>query len=450
MPGIKSYGKSLRYFLGILSVVIGLLLLSGAISIPFIFESQTIRYKFGLDRKLLVAGQAMGVVAGFLLLFQLILSARLKILDRIFSINRLIIQHRINGIIIGVLALLHVLLILVSLGTETLSLSLRQWPEFIGVLLILMILGSLFFSVLRQPIGLAYERWWFFHRVSTPLIVVVLGLHILFVSDTFKSGFPRNLVLGVITAYTMLYVWTRIRNLLVRRCIYRVENVSAAGEGSYSVELRPEKECRIGYNPGQFAFLRFKSDKIPGEEHPFTISSTPTRPSILQFTIRASGDWTKKIKDLDLTDLASIHGPFGLYGQLDLKTLKGMVMIAGGIGITPMLSILRYMSDMKDNRRVVLVWSNRTRKQVVYPDEFRDLEKGLPGLEIIHVFTREPEYEGEKGRLEKERLERLLSGCSRDSMVLVCGPPQMMVKVKRALMDLGFPRCSINMERFSL
>ena len=67
----------------------------------------------------------MGVVAGFLLLFQLILSARVKILDRIFSINRLIIQHRIHGIIIGVLALLHVLLILVSLGTETLSLSLR-------------------------------------------------------------------------------------------------------------------------------------------------------------------------------------------------------------------------------------------------------------------------------------------------------------------------------------
>ena len=154
MTRIKSYGKSLRYFLGIISVVIGLLLLSGAISIPFIFESQTIRYKFGLARKLLVAGQVMGVVAGFLLLFQFILSARLKILDRIFSINRLIIQHRINGIIIGVLALLHVFLILVSLGTETLSLSLRQWPEFIGVLLILMILGSLFFSVLRQPIGL--------------------------------------------------------------------------------------------------------------------------------------------------------------------------------------------------------------------------------------------------------------------------------------------------------
>ena len=70
MSRIKSYGKSLRYFLGILSVVIGLLLLSGAISIPFIFESQTIRYKFGLARKLLVAGQVIGVVAGFLLLFQ--------------------------------------------------------------------------------------------------------------------------------------------------------------------------------------------------------------------------------------------------------------------------------------------------------------------------------------------------------------------------------------------
>jgi NAD(P)H-flavin reductase len=103
-----------------------------------------------------------------------------------------------------------------------------------------------------------------------------------------------------------------------------------------------------------------------------------------------------------------------------------------------------------DRRRILLIWSNRTQKQVVYPDEFQELENALPGLEIIQVLTREPGYEGETGRLEKEKLKRLLDGQSRDSVVLVCGPPQMMLAVKDTLLDLGFPRGSVYMERFEI
>lgn len=450
MTGTRSFNKSLRWFLGIILIVIGLLILSGVIAIPFIFESQTLRYKFGFARKLLLAGHLLGVAAGFFLLFQLVLSVRIKFLDKVFSINRLLTQHRNSGIIIGAFALLHVLIILLSLGSETLSLNLRQWPEFVGVLLLIMILGTVFFGLFRRYMGLPYERWWFFHRIGPPLTVIVLTVHVLFVSDTFRYGFPRNLVLGAIILYALLYAWTRIRNLLVSRCIYRIEDVSVAGDGINRIELRPENEREIKYSPGQFAFLRFKSDKIPGEQHPFTISSSPTRTPNVEFTIRASGDWTRKIKYLEKGEEASLQGPFGLYGHLDLKNSKEMIMIAGGIGITPMLSILRYLSDMEDNRKITLVWSNRTRKQVVYPDEFVDLEEILSGLKIIHVFSRDPEYEGEKGRVDKEMLERLLLKCSRESMVLVCGPPLMMEQVRRVLIELGFPRRSIIIEHFAL
>jgi NAD(P)H-flavin reductase len=86
----------------------------------------------------------------------------------------------------------------------------------------------------------------------------------------------------------------------------------------------------------------------------------------------------------------------------------------------------------------------------VYPDEFQELENALPELEIIQVLTREPGYEGETGRLDTENLNRLLAGQSRDSVALVCGPPQMMVAVKNALMDLGFSRGSVFMERFEI
>ena len=108
------------------------------------------------------------------------------------------------------------------------------------------------------------------------------------------------------------------------------------------------------------------------------------------------------------------------------------------------------MADGKDDRKITLIWSNRTRKHIVYADEFSDLEERLGGLSIIHVLTREPEYDGEKGRLDKAKLERLLSGCSKQSTVFICGPPDMIRETYRALRSIGFPRRSINMERFSL
>ena len=450
MSRLLKENPSRRYLLGVICVSIALVLLAGAISIPFVFESQTIRYKFGTERSLLLEGQVMGAMAVFFLFFQLVLSARLQFLDRIFSINRLMYQHRIHGIIICVLALLHVLLIRTALGPEIFSLDLRQWPEYVGSLVLLMILGSASFCLLRRAMGLAYEKWLFLHRLAAPVTVGLLGLHVFFVSDTFDYGLARNTLQGAFSAYALLFIVSRIRNAWVRKTPYRVESVSVAGEGSYRVELKSDRGRELKYCPGQFAFLRFKSTRIPGEEHPFTISSTPTRPSMLEFTIRDSGDWTEKIKDLLKMDLAYIHGPFGLYGHLDMNTLNEMVMIAGGIGITPMLSILRYLSDTMDRRRILLIWSNRTQKQVVYPDEFQELENTLPGLEIIQVLTRETGYKCETGRLEKEMLKRLLAGQSRDSVVLVCGPPQMMVAVKNALLDLGFPRCSVYMERFEI
>ena len=125
-------------------------------------------------------------------------------------------------------------------------------------------------------------------------------------------------------------------------------------------------------------------------------------------------------------------------------------MIAGGIGITPMLSMLRYLSDVKSNCRITLVWTLRTRKEIVYPEEFKKLEKGLSGLTINYFFTREERGGENRGRLTRENLEKLIFGCSRESVILLCGPPGMMTQVKKSLILLGFPKKSIITERFAL
>ena len=130
LPKFLSY--RLRWFFGVLLGIITLLAVAGAASIPFYFESSTILYKFGLDRYLLRTGQVVGVVAGLLLVLQIILSARLKCLDRVIGLNSVFKFHRLTGIIIAWLILAHPILIFIPEDRFTIPFEWRYWPEFIG------------------------------------------------------------------------------------------------------------------------------------------------------------------------------------------------------------------------------------------------------------------------------------------------------------------------------
>jgi predicted ferric reductase len=204
------------------------------------------------------------------------------------------------------------------------------------------------------------------------------------------------------------------------------------------------------YLPGQFSFLTFFSKQISKEEHPFSISSAPKKNDSLEFVVRTTGDWTNKLNNLKPRDRVLMDGPFGLFNNLQLPAEKEIVMIAGGIGITPMLSMLRYMAEHNAQRKITLIWSNQTRKHIILPDEFQNLAVQLKSLRMVHVLTRDPEFNGEKGRLDRSKLKRLLSDCSRSAAIFVCGPDQMMKEVRRSLVSLRFPRRFIFMEKFNL
>ncbi len=115
-----------------------------------------------------------------------------------------------------------------------------------------------------------------------------------------------------------------------------------------------------------------------------------------------------------------------------------------------MLSMLRYMSDRGDIRKVTLVWSNKTEADILCCDELESIEGKLEGLTVHHVLTRQKDYKGLSGRLDKNMLSDLLSGWSRDASVFVCGPPPMMDTVCKALKQIGFSSRRVHTERFSI
>ena len=426
------------------------LLLAGAASIPFVFESQSIRYKLGWDKTLLRTGKMLGMMAATLLLLQLVLSARMKLLDRIFGLNTLYIAHRVNAVLIVIAALLHPLLVFAPEDITSLPLELKFWPEILGAMLLLAVWTITATGLWRRFLDLPFHFWRIAHRAATFTVVVLLFVHVLFVSDTFEHGLPRRIVLITAVAYAVVFCWVKLKSFLHARKPYVVASVTQAARNTYAVTLASRPGAIFHYLPGQFAFVSFQSNGLTAEEHPFTISSTPTRPDTLQFIIHCSGDWTGRIGHLRPGDTAIVDGPYGLFSHLARTRQQELVMIAGGIGITPMLSMLRYMADVNDPRKTTLVWSNRTWADKVYEEECSELALRLPGLKIIDLFTRQDPKQAAKRRLDRMKLENFLADCDRQAVVFICGPPTMMCEMRQIMLRIGFKRRFINTEAFAL
>ena len=445
----KILPSGIRYLSATVIILFLLLLLAGALTIPFFFESPSMWYKFGIGKVGLRFGKMLGLTAGLLIIFQLPLAGRLKFLDRIFSMPGLLRQHRFHAGSIALIALIHPLCVLLPGGTIIIPLEMRYWPEWVGVGLLSIILVQFVCSRWRQPLGLAFHIWMPFHRIAGLLIAILLIVHVLYVSETFTdNGPPRLAVFIAAGVFSMLWLWVRTGWLRVRRRPYVVANIENTGADCTCVEMTPSSQTPFPYVPGQFAVVSFRSTHVSPEPHAFTLSSTPSRNGMLQFTIRGCGDWTRHVQNLQAGDRASIQGPFGRFGHLFTKPNRELIMVAGGIGITPMLSMLRFMADHSDPRPITLIWSNRSKANVVFVDEMDALAAKLTGLHRIPIFTRNTENGDRSGRLDLTSLGTILNGCSRGSAIFVCGPPQMMKKVKTDLKTLGFPARAIYTEVF--
>jgi DMSO/TMAO reductase YedYZ heme-binding membrane subunit len=194
----------------LLIVVIG-----GALSIPFIYESQTLWYKIGVDKTMLRAGQIAGLLAVILLFVQIILAVRGKFLQELFGLPSLMKWHRVNGVLVFVLVLCHVTLVLAPEGFLNLPIGMKYWPELVGLILFLIIFAMVVSSLLRQQLGFAYVRWRTIHKSLGYLALVLVAIHVLFVSESFEHSIPRT---GLIAAVaTVVIVVFRVKTVALQK-----------------------------------------------------------------------------------------------------------------------------------------------------------------------------------------------------------------------------------------
>lgn len=177
------------------AILLGLtLLVAGAWSLPFLFESSSMRYRFGLAKTLLRLGKIAGISAALLLFSQAVLLSRFRLLERSFSLTQLRALHRADGVTIAALVLLHPLLVLGADNFVFFPYEWRYWPEFLGAGLLTFLLILIATALWRSLLHLDYAPWLRLHRAGALLAVAGMSFHILFVSETFTSGLPRALM----------------------------------------------------------------------------------------------------------------------------------------------------------------------------------------------------------------------------------------------------------------
>ena len=179
-----------KRFLKFITIFILLAVISAACIIPFYFESPSIYYKIGMDKLMLRGGKVLGIFAGMLMFFQLILIGRFSVLDKVWGLKTLFHYHRINGVTILFVALIHPVLILGADHFVLFPFEYKYWPELMGILLLAILILFVGVSHWQKELGLDYKRWRLSHKLMAPGVFFLMFVHVFNVSQPFKSGFP--------------------------------------------------------------------------------------------------------------------------------------------------------------------------------------------------------------------------------------------------------------------
>jgi predicted ferric reductase len=378
----------------------------------------------------------------------LVLGARLRPVEALFGgLERMYKAHRLNGEVAFVLLLGHVVLILASRATISWSAAFdlldpgAGWTVFAGVLAFSALTLGI---VLTLLVRLGHEVFVYVQR-SFGVVFLVATYHVFTTDGALESSRALDLYMASL-ATLGIAAWlyrSILGNLLVRRLRYRVVAVNRLDEFVTEVVMEPHA-ARLAHEPGQFLFVSFRepfSEQFPAwarnQFHPFSITSAPSEPR-LRITVKAVGDYTRALRSLRPGTEAVVEGPYGAFSSRDVPNDR-QIWIAGGIGVTPFLSMARSLNG--DAPEIDFYYCVEHEPEAHFVEEIRSIAREHEGFRVS-IVPRDTE-----GFLTAERLAAETALESAD--VLICGPPEMIVSLRTQLRDRGMPRERIHAEEFS-
>lgn len=447
-PPAKPISNPVRNWL---RVVFLLALGAGFIGLPFAIlftGGRPLPQTFSRDFSMALGFSALALVA-----LQFALTGRLKWLTRPFGADIVYLFHRYLswGALAIMLAHFAILYLWHRPALGVLNPLEARWELTSGRVALACFVALIITSQFRKWLRLNYEWWRGLHLALAIIGFVAAVAHVLGVGNYTANPDKRWLWAGVSLAWLGLLAWTRLlRPWQMARNPWRVVSNTAHRGGVHALELKPEGQPLKRWKPGQFAWLSIGRSPFSLKEHPFTISTAPEHGPNLVFSIKPLGDDTAELIKTPPGALAWVDGPYGAFSVDRTPDAEGFVMIAGGVGITPILSNLHALEARGDQRPVIVIYANPDWDSVSFRDELDRMRRTLD-LTLVHVLESPPEgWRGESGRIDQAMLERHLPAQSRDWPHMLCGPAPMTGAIRKALRALGVPAYRIDFEIFEL
>ncbi len=379
----------------------------------------------------LTLGQLAAIVGVVLFCINMMLSSKFDFLNDLWgSLDKRLKYHKWYGISASMLILFHPIWIGVSRIPNYERVRQLFWP---GKMLeynlgIMALYGTILLVVLTLFVKMKYDVWLRTHQFMG-LMALIAAAHIL----TIGSDVGRYVWLKVWILFWMLAAMgVFIINKFGKKNMYKYK-VSKVNKIGKVVEISMEAENeKMKFEAGQYAYFEFK--KFGKERHPFSIASSPDKDELM-IAVKALGDFTEKLQEVEVGDEVEVYGAYGEFGK-DIGENNDAVLIAGGIGITPIISIVDWWKKQKTKNKLNLVYSVKN-KEDAYGVEYLPKE----GSEIWESDT--------KGRLTAKSVVEMVGGVLGKEFY-ICGPKGMIDAFSEDLMKMGVNKNLIHYEDFWL
>ncbi|MDH5425899.1 MAG: ferredoxin reductase family protein [Gammaproteobacteria bacterium] len=398
---------------------------------------------------------ALGMTGLVIILLEFVLSGRFKSITAPVGIDIIMRSHQLMGRVVIILLLLHP--VLYSLPNNLLlpwdtylsqTTQLDSLDTITGLLAWIGLALIVSLSLLRDAEQSNYESWRRTHlllAISTAALALVhaagAGRYTEFASvNIIWTGLALLALLAVLHVYLMVPLQQRSHP-------YLIESVNQVANRTWCLVLKPERGPVMDYLAGQFVWLKFSGPFWSLQEHPFSISSHPGNRQTVEFTIKEFGDFTSKIGRLVIGSRVYVDGPYGHFTKKQRRA-EGIMLMAGGVGIAPVISILRQLVEESYPFPVVLISCHATPADQPYSDELAMLSTRL-NMQIINMAAFDAENSGcLQGQLSQQIIAAHVPEKPASWLYFVCGPAGMMDTAEKSLLQLAVPLKQIVSERF--
>ena len=275
---------------------------------------------------------------------QFILSARIKKTHEPFGTDLVYHFHRQIGIAAFLLVFSHPILLFILDSRYLRLLNVFSAPLRVqfGITALLLLIGVAGMAEYRMKFKIPYWFWKLWHGILAS-VMIPLALYHIFTGGGYID-LPWKKVLWIIYSvmFTMLVFYDRvIYPLRLIKNPYQIKQVKSERGGVWTITMEPVNHKGFPFKPGQFAWLTAWKTPFSDSEHPFTIASSAENRDMIQMSIKALGKFTSSIQNLKVGDKVFVDGPYGYYSIDRYPETSRIVFIPGGIGVTPIMSMLR-------------------------------------------------------------------------------------------------------------